>query len=80
MSDYEKSAEKGSAPQASTDEYTQLIEFIRAQKNASSDDEGADETHIERRRNWLMPWKVTETRVNKNGEEEQVAAKVPSSW
>lgn len=82
MSDYEKNAEgeKGAGPQASNDEYAQLIDFIRAQKNSSADEEGGDETHIVKKRSFLTPWKVKEIRVNKNGEAEEVAAKVPSSW
>lgn len=77
----EPEVEKGSSgPQASNDEYAALIEFIRAQKQSSGDEEGADETHVVKKRNWLTPWKVKEIRVNKNGEEEEVAARVPSSW
>lgn len=76
MSDVE---EKGAAAPAG-DEYSQLVEFIKAQKSHSGDEEAGDETHIERRRNWLMPWKVKEVRVNKHGEIEEVAAKVPASW
>lgn len=65
------------APQ---DEYGQLVAFIRAQKKSGGDDEEDDGTRIVKKRNWLMPWKVREIRVNKNGEEETVAPKVPESW
>ena len=63
------------------DEYGQLIAFIRAQKQKGGDDEGMnDGSRVVKKRNWLMPWKVREVRVNKNGEEETVAQKVPESW
>ena len=63
------------------DEYGQLIAFIKAQKNKGGDeDEVNDGSRIVRKRNWLMPWKVREVRVNKNGEEETVSQKVPESW
>lgn len=77
MSDVEN---EKAAPSNTNEEYSNLIDFIRAQKNQSGDEEGADETHIQKRRNWLMPWKVSEVRVNKHGEVEEVAAKVPASW
>lgn len=88
MSDVEKTqdVEKGhnngadAGGAAEGDEYGQLVEFIRAQKQGGGDDEEGDETHVERRRNWLTPWKVKEVRVNKNGEVEEVASKVPASW
>ncbi|UZJ52540.1 hypothetical protein CBS101457_001860 [Exobasidium rhododendri] len=83
MADYEKhaEAEKGSGPIGSAnDEYTQLIEFIRSQKTATADEEGGNDTHIVKKRSFLTPWKVKEIRVNKNGEAEEVAAKVPTSW
>ncbi|MCO5598746.1 hypothetical protein L7F22_052844 [Adiantum nelumboides] len=70
----------GGAPSNANEEYSALIDFIRSQKTNSGDEEGQDETHIEKRRNWLTPWKVTEVRVNKMGEIEEVAAKVPASW
>ncbi|PWN35466.1 putative PMA1-H+-transporting P-type ATPase [Meira miltonrushii] len=70
----------GGGASGANEEYSALIDFIRSQKGQTSDDENQDETHIEKRRNWLMPWKVTEVRVNKLGEVEEVAAKVPSSW
>lgn len=70
----------GGAPSNANEEYSALIDFIRSQKGHSGEDESNDETHIEKRRNWLMPWKVTEVRVNKLGEVEEVAAKVPASW
>lgn len=63
------------------DEYGQLIAFIRAQKQKGGDDEDMnDGSRVVKKRNWLMPWKVREVRVNKNGEEETVAQKVPESW
>ena len=63
------------------DEYGQLIAFIRAQKQKGGDDEDMnDGPRVVKKRNWLMPWKVREVRVNKNGEEETVAQKVPESW
>lgn len=68
------------APSQANEEYSTLIEFIRSQKGHSGEEEAIDDTHIEKRRNWMMPWKVTEVRVNKMGEIEEVAAKVPSSW
>lgn len=70
----------GGAPSNANEEYSALINFIREQKGHSGDDENQDETHIEKRRSWLTPWKTTEVRVNKMGEVEEVAAKVPSSW
>lgn len=70
--------EKGN--EAPTDEYGALIAFIKAQKSAGGDDEEDDGTHIVKKRSLLTPWKVREVRVNKNGEEEEVAAKVPQSW
>lgn len=70
----------GGAPSNANEEYSALIDFIRSQKTSGGDEEGQDETHIEKRRNWLTPWKVTEVRVNKMGEIEEVAAKVPASW
>lgn len=72
--------EKGAAPQANSEEYAALIDFIRAQKNNSDDEGDADEHRVVKKRNWLTPWKVKEIRVNKNGEEEEVAARVPASW
>jgi H+-transporting ATPase len=84
MSDYdEKKAEggeKGAALNGANDEYTQLIEFIRSQKTANADEETGNDTHIVKKRSFLTPWKVKEIRVNKNGEAEEVAAKVPASW
>jgi H+-transporting ATPase len=85
MSDYEKNAESSEekghgGPQATSEEYANLIEFIRAQKNTSADEEGADQTHVVKKRSMLTPWKTYEVRVNKDGEAEEVAAKVPSSW
>lgn len=70
----------GGAPSNANEEYSALIDFIRSQKGNSGEDEAQDETHIEKRRNWLTPWKTTEVRVNKMGEVEEVAAKVPASW
>lgn len=70
--------EKG--PEAPSEEYAALIQFIREQK-AHTGDEGEDDgSKIVRKRNWLMPWKVTEVRVNKHGDEEEQSQKVPASW
>lgn len=66
--------------EAPTDEYGALIAYIKAQKSAGAEEEGDDGTHIVKKRNLLMPWKVKEIRVDKNGEEEEIAAKVPQSW
>ncbi|KAJ1033052.1 hypothetical protein NDA16_000331 [Ustilago loliicola] len=63
-----------------SEEYAQLIEFIRAQKSANADDEGGDETHIIKKRQFPAFWKTKEIRVNKHGEAEEVAQKVPASW
>ncbi|WFC98377.1 P-type H(+)-exporting transporter [Malassezia yamatoensis] len=69
------------AGDAPTDEYGQLVAYIRAQKNKGDDEDGAnDGSRIVKKRNWLMPWKVREVRVNKNGEEETLTQKVPESW
>lgn len=78
MSDIEKG---GASPSGNAnEEYQALIEFIRAQKTQGGDDEGQDETHVEKRRSFPAFWKTYEVRVNKHGEVEEVAAKVPSSW
>ncbi|KAK0548071.1 hypothetical protein OC845_003766 [Tilletia horrida] len=61
------------------EEYATLIEFIRAQK-ASNDEEGDDGITVVKKRQWPLFWKVKEVRVNKNGEEEEVASKAPASW
>lgn len=71
--------EKG-GPLAPSEEYATLIEFIRAQKASSNEEGENDGSQIVRKRNWLKPWKVTEQRVNKHGEVEEVAQKVPASW
>lgn len=72
----EKSA-GGDAPQ---DEYGQLVAFIQDQKRSNADDEEGDGSRIIKKRSWLTPWKTQEVRVNKNGEVETVAQKVPESW
>ncbi|KAK0525811.1 hypothetical protein OC834_003717 [Tilletia horrida] len=77
MSDPEKQAVQ--ADNAANDEYSILIDFIRSQKTSSDEDED-DGIHVEKRRQWPLFWKVKEVRVNKNGEEEEVAAKAPASW
>ena len=71
---------KGNYPHGVNDEYAALLDFIRAQKTAGGDDEGEDGTRIVKKRELLRPWVVKEVRVNKNGEEETIAAKVPASW
>lgn len=63
-----------------TDEYGVLIEFIKAQKKAGGDEEENDGSRIVKKRSTWAPWKTREVRVNKQGEEEEVAAKVPASW
>jgi H+-transporting ATPase len=72
--------EQGAGPQANSEEYAQLIEFIRSQKNATSDEDAGDGSHTVKKRSWITPWKTREVRVNKDGEEEEVAARVPASW
>ncbi|KDN53400.1 putative PMA1-H+-transporting P-type ATPase [Tilletiaria anomala UBC 951] len=74
------SAEKGNYPHGVNEEYAALLDFIRAQKAHGGDDENDDGTMIVKKRSFLTPWKTREVRVNKNGEEETVAAKVPASW
>ncbi|PWN41373.1 plasma-membrane proton-e [Ceraceosorus guamensis] len=74
MSDYEKGGE------APSEEYQQLIQFIRDQKSNSGDEEVDDGSRVVKKRSLLTPWKTREVRVNKEGEEEEVAAKVPPSW
>ncbi|WFD19985.1 P-type H(+)-exporting transporter [Malassezia caprae] len=73
----EGAADEGEVPQ---DEYGQLVAFIRSQKGTSNEEEENDGSRIVKKRNWLMPWKVREVRVNKDGEEETISQKVPSSW
>ncbi|CDW97345.1 hypothetical protein, partial [Sporisorium scitamineum] len=63
-----------------SEEYATLIEFIRAQKSAGGDDEGADESRVVKKRNFPFFWQTKEVRVNKHGEVEEVAQKVPASW
>lgn len=70
--------EKGG--EAANDEYSTLIEFIRSQKRSGGDEEENDGSRIVKKRSLLTPWKTREVRVNKEGEEETVAAKVPASW
>lgn len=66
---------------ASNDEYGALIEFIREQKRSGGgDDEEGDGSRTVKKRSFWAPWKTREVRVNKDGEEETVAAKVPASW
>lgn len=80
---HEKAAqheEAGAGGAAANDEYGTLIEFIRAQKRSTGDDEENDGSKIVKKRSMLTPWKVREVRVNKEGEEETVVAKVPASW
>ncbi|EPQ30402.1 uncharacterized protein PFL1_01928 [Pseudozyma flocculosa PF-1] len=72
--------EKGPSTSAANEEYQALIEFIRAQKTNAADEGEDDGSHVVRKRNWLMPWKVTEQRVNKHGEVEELSQKVPASW
>jgi H+-transporting ATPase len=74
MSDTEKHAE------APSEEYATLIQFIRDQKTQTNDEDAGDGSRIVKKRSLLTPWKTREVRVNKEGEEEQVAAKVPASW
>ncbi|WFD36103.1 P-type H(+)-exporting transporter [Malassezia cuniculi] len=62
------------------DEYTDLVNFIRAQKSHAGGEEEEDTGRIITKRDWLMPWKTYKVRVNKNGEVETLAAKVPASW
>ncbi|KOS16208.1 plasma-membrane proton-e [Malassezia pachydermatis] len=62
------------------DEYGQLVAFIRSQKGHSDEEGQNDGSRIVKKRNWLMPWKVQEVRVNKNGEVEDVPQQVPASW
>lgn len=71
---------KGSYGAQVNDEYSSLLDFIKAQKASNADEGEQNETHIVRKREFLRPWKVHETRVNKDGEEETVAQKVPASW
>ncbi|PWN54459.1 putative PMA1-H+-transporting P-type ATPase [Violaceomyces palustris] len=68
------------AKEAPSEEYATLIQFIRDQKTHSGEEDGDDGSRIVRKRNWLMPWKVTEQRVNKNGEVEELPQKTPASW
>lgn len=70
----------GGADDENMGEYERLIQFIRAQKGAHSAEEEGDGSKIVKKRNKWTPWKTREVRVNKEGEEEAVAAKVPSSW
>ncbi|CCU99191.1 unnamed protein product [Malassezia sympodialis ATCC 42132] len=72
--------EKAAEEEAPQDEYGQLVAFIRSQKGSSNEEENNDGSRIVKKRNWLMPWKVREVRVNKDGEEETISQKVPSSW
>lgn len=79
--------EKAPAPEGDAeedmpeDEYGALVHFIRSQKRGGGEDSEDDGSRIVRKRNWMMPWKVREVRVNKNGEEESVVEeKVPESW
>ena len=74
------SEEKGNYPHGVNEEYANLLDFIRAQKAAGAGDEEGDGTRIVKKRSMLTPWKTREVRVNKHGEEEHVAAKVPASW
>ena len=63
------------------DEYGALVTFIRAQKRSGGgDDEEESDIRIVKKRSLWTPWKVREVRVNKNGEEEAVAQKVPQAW
>lgn len=74
MADYEKARE------APSEEYATLIQFIRDQKAVVNDEDAGDGSRIIKKRSVLTPWKTREVRVNREGEEEQVAAKVPASW
>lgn len=71
---------KGSYGPAVNDEYASLLDFIKAQKADNADEGEQHETHIIKKREILRPWKVKEIRVNKDGEEETVAQKVPAGW
>ena len=63
------------------DEYGALVAFIRSQKRSGGDDEEEDTgIRVVKKRDMWRPWKVREVRVNKNGEEETVAQKVPQAW
>ena len=66
--------------QVTGDEYTDLVNFIRAQKHKGGEEQEEDTGRVIKKRDWLMPWKTYQVRVNKNGEEETVDAKVPASW
>ncbi|KAK0553810.1 hypothetical protein OC846_002341 [Tilletia horrida] len=61
------------------EEYATLLDFIRAQKS-SNDEEGDDGITVVKKRQWPLFWKTKEVRVNKNGEEEEVASKAPAHW
>lgn len=74
----EQRLEKGG--EVANDEYGMLIEFIRSQKRGGNESEEEDGSRIVKKRSLLTPWKVREVRVNKDGEEEAIAAKVPASW
>lgn len=74
MADYEK------APEGVSEEYATLIQFIKDQKTVVNDEDAGDGSRIIKKRSMLTPWKTREVRVNREGEEEHVAAKVPASW
>lgn len=65
---------------AANEEYQTLINYIREQKKHGGDDEENDGSKIVKKRSFWAPWKTREVRVNKEGEEEPMAAKVPASW
>ncbi|KAE8233069.1 hypothetical protein CF326_g1896 [Tilletia indica] len=77
MSDPEKQAALSTGQ--ANEEYTTLIDFIRSQKGIGEEEEDDGITTVKKRQ-WPAFWKVKEIRVNKNGEEEEVASKAPASW
>lgn len=72
--------ESHSKPGSANEEYTTLVNWIKEQKAHGGDDEENDGSKIIKKRSMWTPWKTREVRVDKNGEEQQVAAKVPASW
>jgi H+-transporting ATPase len=68
------------ASQTSNNEYQALLEFIRAQKQASGEAEAGLDTFVVKKRYWMTPWKVREVSVTKDGKEEEMITKVPPSW
>jgi len=79
MSDPEKQQHLDEKVGAADDEYTVLIDFIRSQKGNADEDED-DGITVVKKRQWPFFWQTKEVRLNKHGEEEEVAAKAPASW